>query len=316
MRWFSIAVISYMIVGICWWSFLLFKENNEKHQLKLELAKYQAAELSEVESEYERRSFMIFGEGLVLIISLIAGVWIINRSALKEIKTASIHSNFLLSVSHELKSPIAAVKLALETLRRPKLAHRDAEEITNRAIQDAVRLESLVENILVSAHLDHQALQLVKDYYSVESVLSSIIKKVQRFQHRIVLNVHENATVGMLYIDKQNFERCVENLISNAGQYSTEDHKIELNVWQKENNFVFEIMDEGPGIAIEDQEKMFEKFHRGSQSQVGAVKGTGLGLYISSQIAIAHGGKLVYNERPSGGSIFTLEIPSRTSHSI
>jgi len=178
-RWLSIGVITYMIAGISWWGLLLYQKNEALYQL--EISNSATVDKSIIEKEYSKQRLMIISEGLILGASLLVGIYIIYRSGKREIQNIQYQNNFVLSVSHELKSPIASIKLAFETLNRKNLPEDKAIQIRNSGIKDSDRLEQLVQNLLLSASIEEERLEL---YMEEVDLLPFISKIVDAFRNK------------------------------------------------------------------------------------------------------------------------------------
>jgi len=266
MRWLSIAVISYMILGIIWWGVLLFQKNQELYEQKISYAS--PTEVSVIEAEKSRQNLMIIGEGVVLGCSLLLGIYIINRSAQKEIQSATQQNNFLLSVSHELKSPIAAIKLALQTLKRQGLSQDKKEQFVSSAINDTNRLEKMVQNVLLSANMEASSFELLKVRFT-------------GLQHEIT---------GMG--DPSYLKQAIGNLIDNSIKYGDQTQLPEVGISQQSGHIIISVKNAGVPIKKSDQTKIFEKFYRAKEDSVRSKEGTGLGLYLANEIIRAHNGTI------------------------
>ena len=306
-RWLSIGVITYMILGIIWWGLLLSRKNHEIYALKrAKIA--QPEELLKLEKERSSQTFMILGEGFVLGISLLLGIYIINRSANKEIQNARLQSDFLLSVSHELKSPIAAIKLALQTLIRPGLNPEKTATIRNSALEDTQRLEKLVQNILLSASLDSDALELYKTKFDLVAMVKRLMTNYESEVGKGSFNLYTNSTKIIINGDEQNLKQAISNVIENAIKYRKNKLPVNISLSTLEKEVNCNIENIGIAIDIGDLDRIFDKFYRGSNSGIRKKEGTGIGLYISRAIVNAHGGNISVKS-VDGVNTFTLKLP-------
>ena len=166
LRLLSYIVIAYMLLAFSWWSVLLFTKNRDAFYAKRDLMKIgmiakgaiqndhdfqHTVDFQNLYKEYKRQEWMIFGEATVFVITLIIGIWLINRGYNREMEAAIQRRNFLLSITHELKSPIASIKLILETFLKRKLKPEQTEKLTQSALEETERLHVLVNNLLFSA---------------------------------------------------------------------------------------------------------------------------------------------------------------------
>ena len=305
-RWLSIGVISYMILGIIWWGLLLFQKNEQIYQLQL--TNQSVIDKEEVSREYSRQKIMIVGEGIVLGISLLLGIYIINKSASSEIQNARRQNDFLLSVNHELKSPIASIKLALQTLSRSSIDEIQKIKILEGSLGEAKRLEDLVQNILLSANIDDKKFRLYKEQVQIQTYLSDIIRSYQPHNQIIDVQFESLPEDCSLELDKMNVEQAIRNILDNAIKYNHNSEPILFSCSLKEDVLKISVANKGNAIHANDREEIFKKFQRGSDPQTRALSGTGIGLYIASEVVKAHQGQLLY-DHIEGRNIFEVQLP-------
>ena len=305
-RWLSIAVITYMIAGIIWWGLLLHKKNQELYDQRLASALPQ--QLEELAQERSRQNLMIIGEGIVLGCSLLLGIYIINRSAQKELQSATQQNNFLLSVSHELKSPIAAIKLALQTMGRKGVAEDKKGQFITSAIEDTNRLEKLVQNILLSANMEAQSFELLKSPANIDALINEVIDKLPNGSSESIDIQNPNHQVEA-HIDVDYFKQAVTNLLENALKYGDPSSRVKISLLNKEEQVTIDITSSGSPISKSDREKIFQKFYRVRSDEVRAKEGTGLGLYIANEIIKAHQG-IIELATTKDTNTFQIKIPA------
>ena len=159
LRFLSYGVIAYMIMAFAWWAILLFNKNRDAFQarselLRLEMTAEGGAEYRDLARHHRRQEWMILGEASVFGLAMIMGIWLISRAYNKEIQVGIQQKNFLLSVTHEFKSPLSGIKLMLETLTRRKLDQSRVKELAGSGLEEAERLHVLLNNILFAAKLE------------------------------------------------------------------------------------------------------------------------------------------------------------------
>ena len=297
-----------MILGITWWGFLLHSKNQSLYDLQLSLSE-DLESIAKIQAEKSRQNLMIIGEGIFLGFSLLIGIYIINRSAQKEIKTTRQQNDFLLSVSHELKSPIAAIKLALQTLNKRKLEPEDHAEIISSGIQDVNRLNKMVQNVLVGAKMDNTDLELYKASFDFNELLFQLINAFRKDFPDWQFNLDVPEDDLHIDADKINLQLVLSNVLDNAVKYSN-DQNIDIKLYKDPQNVNCSISNSGPAIEKDERNSIFEKFYRGKNKLTRSKEGTGLGLYIANQIVLAHGGTLKLNS--SGGiNEFIISIPGQ-----
>ena len=199
--WFYILMV-YVFLQFSWWTYLMFQLNTENVRLKTEinLLKEDTPEEiilkgNELNEKLHKRWLMISSEGAVFVFLLLLGGYQIRKTLKKETALSQQQKNFLLSVTHELKSPIASTKLQLQTLQKHELDRTKQKEIIANAISDTERLNNLVENILLAAKIENTAFPLNKEEYNLsEYITEGLNQTIKSFNHpqKVILNIEPN----------------------------------------------------------------------------------------------------------------------------
>lgn len=306
-------LVAYVFLQFAWWTYSMFQLNNEISGLKTELNLLKGdspeqivSQGNEVNAKLHKRWVMISSEGAVFIGLLLLGVYQIRKTFKKETELANRQRNFLLSVTHELKSPIASAKLQLQTLQKRELEREKQQEIISNAISDTDRLNNLVENILLAAKIDNSTFHLHRERTALSEYISGNMNQMIHlfnYQQKVLLDI-ENGI--LLDIDKTTFPSIIINLFENAIKYSPGDSVITLGLKKQEGKVILTVKDEGQGISEEDKKNIFEKFYRAGNEDTRRTKGTGLGLYIVKHIAEQHNGTVSVKNNAPKGSIFEV----------
>ncbi len=306
-------LVGYVLIQFVWWSYLLIQQNNEIYQLKSEinLLHHEDPQLviekgNELEKKLHAKWMMIAGEGMVFIVLLTIAFLRVRNTFKQEAHLAEQQKNFLLSVTHELKSPIASTKLALETVLKRELEKEKQKEILSNAISDTDRLNTLVENILLASRIESTAFELHKENVNLSEYLEEGMKQtIQTFtpKQKIVLDIQPNISFD---IDKTIFPSIILNLFENAVKYSPENSMIKIILKEQGNGVILSVADEGTGISEEEKKNIFKKFYRVGSEETRKTKGTGLGLYIVKYLVEKHGGKILVRNNSPRGSIFEV----------
>ena len=302
-----------MLLQFAWWSYLLIEQNKEIYELKSEinLLHHEDPQLviekgNELEKKLHAKWMMIAGEGMVFIVLLVIAFLRVRNTFKKEAELAERQKNFLASVTHELKSPIASTKLALETVLKRDLEKEKRNEILSNAISDTDRLNTLVENILLASRIEGTAFELHKENVNLSEYLQEGMKQtVQTFspKQKVVLDIQPNISFS---IDKTIFPSIILNLFENAVKYSPADSMIKIILKEQGNGVILSVADEGMGISEKEKENIFKKFYRVGSEETRKTKGTGLGLYIVKYLVEKHGGKILVKNNSPRGSIFEV----------
>ena len=255
-----------------------------------------------------RRVFMILGEGAVFIMILLAGFWQIQKSIRKEIELSESQNNFMLSVTHELKTPLTSIQLALQTLSSRKLSSDQTQSLVDKAISENDRLKILIDNIIHASSIENKGLTLDKSELDLKMILSQIVKKSNQRLEKPLVNLDFEGSVKLI-ADKFMIETSIINIIENAIKYGGE-HQIDVVVRMKDNRCLISVTDRGPGITENEQSNIFDKFYRIGNEETRTKKGSGLGLYIAKQFIELHNGNIQYKRNKPSGSIFTISIPN------
>lgn len=308
-------VIGYMILAFGWWSFHLWQQNDrlfEREKKIVTLRFLQAKMESTAEYILAQKAWrsgrrMVVAEGLFFTACLVWGLWVIRRSAAREVSLARQRRNFLLSITHELKSPIASLRLALETMIKRNLTPEQRNPLLANGLKDADRLQNLVESLLLAARLDDNWRPLHEPVHFgalVQEVIDGL--RVRFPEADIKLKIP--ASLLPIQADKMGLAAIVQNLLENAMKYSPEGGAIELFAEQSAGKLRFRVSDQGQGIPDAEKKAVFEKFYRMGNEETRHSTGTGLGLYIVNQVLKAHGGSIQIADNLPKGTIFTIEI--------
>ena len=310
--WFYILVL-YVLVQFVWWSYSMVQQNNEISHLKSQINVLNGASLDEVvksgnelNAKLHARWIMIAGEGSVFIALLLIGILQIRKTFKKETELAQQQKNFLLSVTHELKSPIASTKLQLQTLQKHELDREKQKEIISNAISDTDRLNNLVENILLAAKIENSVYSVHKEKYNLsEYITEGLNQTITSFNYhqKVELDIEPNIFMN---IDRASFPSIILNLFENAIKYSPENSKIKISLKKLSDKILLSVADEGSGIADAEKTNIFQKFYRVGNEETRKTKGTGLGLYIVQHIVVQHNGTLCVKNNTPKGSIFEV----------
>lgn len=222
-----------------------------------------------------------------------------------EVKTA-----ILRAVSHDLRSPLMAILTSADALVRRdfSLGQDDRRELEETILTEAERLDRLVGNLLDLSRLQAGAAEPEPGVWAIEDVIVQALDEIGGQGDRIEVSFPEESL--RVRVDPHQIERVVVNLIENALRYSAPE-RVRVQVGSTPTEVLIRVVDRGPGIPPEEQERIFEPFHRGSRS--GAVRGAGLGLPIARGFAAANGGRVWAESREGQGATFVLALPLATA---
>lgn len=304
--WF---LLLYMIAALLWWFIELNNQNNAMAYYKLLELKKDAPNfldsVAKIQKEQHRKTIQYIGEGItfLLLILLVAGF--VYRIVRKQLKASKQQQNFMMAVTHELKTPIAITQLNLETLQKHKLDDETKQKLLTNTLQEANRLNNLCNNILFSAKLDEGKYH----YHFQEVALSNLLQKtVHNFSVRFPQKPFTSSICEDVCINGEELllQILLNNLIENAIKYSLKNTAVTISLQQKNNKILLSVADEGIGIKHDEKKKVFEKFYRSGNENTRNTKGTGLGLYLCHKIVKMHKGSISLTDNKPCGSIFTV----------
>lgn len=264
----------------------------------------------DIEKHYQRKVWMYVLEGVVMMLLLFWGILTIYRSLKKEIGFKKQQSNFLLSITHELKTPLTAVRLYLETMRKRKLNETQTTEIISNSLDEVARLQAQVENLLLSAQLDSKAYQLQYQHVNLSELCLEYAQNFSRPRNlgeRLHLDIEEQI---ILSTDPNAIEMILGNLLTNAIKYGGQEVQIWIKLQQKQGEIILSVSDNGPGISENDKKMLFNKFYRSGDENTRKTKGTGLGLYIVRHLIGLHKAKIVLSSVEPRGTKFEIKFKS------
>lgn len=274
-------LVLYALAELTWWGYLLIASN-------------------------AKRMPMILGEGSVFLIILLVGIYFFQRTIKKESEVHQQQQNFLLSVTHELKSPLAAIKLVLQTLVKRDLTKDKRDQLIGNSIEDVGRLDDLVENMLLATRIENNSYSYPKELFDFSELVKSIYDRAiitsentRNFQQQIEQNI---SIMG----DRFALGSLINNILENAIKYSPNAALVQVQLYQQSNKIFFIVADQGVGIADSERQKIFQKFYRSGNELTRQNKGTGLGLFIVAQVAKNHQANVVVSNNQPKGTIFEI----------
>lgn len=316
------VVFVYIIASFAWWSYLLHKNNFENYDeiIGRQYSQYlqqggipsefdNNTEVKKITDAFHRTELMLYGEGAVFLILISIGFWRIRKTFREEIALTRQQNNFLLSITHELKSPLASLKLAMQTLQKRQLTYEHVKNMADMSMDDIERLEALVENILLASKIESANFKLDKELLDLSSTTKNIFERIRlkyhahrRFEEDIDNNIYVHA-------DRLSFSSVIYNLIENAIKYSDEGALIKVMLKGDDQHAYLSVADNGIGIPEPEKIKIFERFYRIGREETRTTKGTGLGLFIVKQIVGLHQGNIAVKDNLPHGSIFEVTVP-------
>lgn len=313
--WF---LLLYIIAALVWWYLSLYNQNEEIYHLQVESIKHSQADaspisfndqLEKIQNTRRRNRAKYIGEGGTFFILILVGAAYIYRSVRQQLRTQQQQQNFVMAITHELKTPISVSKLNLETLQRHTLDEPRKEKLLNMTTQEMMRLDSLINNIIISSQLDGHSYHISREELNLSDLVTDVTNQFAgRYAERKV-QTGINADIDITG-DPTLLKLLVSNLLENANKYSPRDKPIRVRLAKQGDLIRLEIVDEGEGISGEEKKNVFKKFYRVGNEQTRKTKGTGLGLYLCKKIAEDHKGTITIEDNRPQGSNFIVSFPS------
>ena len=245
------------------------------------------------------------------IAQAISRVRLTEQARIAEVEMAAerLRNCLLSSISHDLRTPLTSIVASASTLveQDTALQSEDKLELCRAIYDEGLRMASLVNNILDMAKLDAGIVQLNKQDTPLEDIIGKVLTRLQKRLASRELTVKLPPSMPMLYVDALMIEQVLSNLLENVLRYTPAQSPIEISAKISEATIDIAIADQGPGIPIGLEDKLFEKFYHLHHDA--AQSGVGLGLSICKAIITAHGGTIYAQNRQKGGAVFTFSLP-------
>jgi signal transduction histidine kinase len=277
------ALIIYAVTQLIWWGYQLVKLQHNKLG-------------------------MILSEGSMFVIVLSFGAYYLHRSINRERKLQEQKKNFLLSVTHELKSPLASIKLLLQTIQKRDLTKAQIQDFIGKSLLDIERLDDMVENMLLASKIENRSYSFPKASFSLSVLVDSIVNRLQLTKcdgNMKIINAEIEPKIEFTG-DKFALTSVVTNLVENAIKYSGPCEPVDVKLFQKEGKIYLHVADHGIGISDAEKSRIFDKFYRVGSEDTRNTKGTGLGLYIVKQVLDKHEASIRVKDNRPVGSIFEV----------
>jgi len=309
-------LLMYLIAALAWWYIELDQQNDLMLAFQLEQAMKKSpmdpGAIDAVRDAHDRNAKQYIGEGFTFLIITILGAVFVYSVVRRQIRYHLQQKNFMMAVTHELKTPIAITKLSLETLRRHKLDEERQSKILGDAINETERLDALCNNILLSSQLESGGYQLTKQEFDCAAMVTSA---VSAFQKRYPTRSFAVQLPGAVVLNGEEFliRLVLNNLIENAVKYTTPEMPISVSLEDMDYQAIIKVADLGDGIPDAEKQKVFEKFYRVGDESKRKTKGTGLGLYLSTKIVKDHKGSISVENNHPVGTVFKVILPKNRS---
>jgi len=257
------------------------------------------------------RTGILLVMGVLLTLMIICGILLNTVFLVSEIRRNEQHDAFINAVTHELKTPVASIRLYLETLQTRPVDEAKRKEFYRIMLDDSDRLLSTIEQVLRTGRVGSAAHHLNRTRIDLDAVVREAVERV-RTLHKVAeesLSYHPCGPAAVIG-DLDEVRAAVTNLVDNAVKYSGPEVRVVVETERADRKVIVRVKDRGPGIPKAELKRLFRRFYRVPGPLASRVKGTGLGLYIVRSVAKRHGGRAwAESEGPGHGSTFALELP-------
>lgn len=303
------VLLLYILSALLWWFIALNHQNDAMTALKLqEISPHDPGYLNKVADilqEKNRKTAQYIGEGLTFLAMILIGAAYVYRATRRQIRLSQQQQNFMMAVTHELKTPIAVAQLNLETLQKRKLEPAVQEKLLGNTLQETNRLNTLCNNILFTAQLESGHYTASPQKINLSNLAETAVKEaISHFPGRTILSQIDNNAYIMG--EPLLLQMLLNNLIENAIKYSPKNRPITIQLTTHSTQVTVAVIDEGAGVPSEEKKKIFQKFYRTGDENVRSTKGTGLGLYLCRKIAQQHHAVIQVLDNLPKGSIFKV----------
>lgn len=304
-------LLIYVLAALIWWYIALNLQNDQMAAGRLELLTHDdpsfLAKIEKIKTDHRRLATAYKSEGLTFILVILAGAIFLRNAIIRQFRIQRQQQNFMMAITHELKTPISIARLNIETLQKHQLDESKKEKILKSSLHEINRLNTLTENILVSAQLEAGSYLINKEDLNLTRIVSELCSDyASRFPNR----PWKQELDQDIFIsgDPLLIQILVNNLVENAVKYSAPTTLITVILKKDGEQGVLKVTDEGVGIPKKEHKRIFQKFYRVGNEDTRTAQGTGLGLYLCRKITQDHKMRLEVSDNQPKGSIFAVRF--------
>ncbi|HJS53816.1 MAG TPA: ATP-binding protein [Chitinophagaceae bacterium] len=309
-------LLLYIVAALVWWFVSLEEQNKNLTDLRLSELNSQKGSLEQkkfeeqyfrIKNESDRDTNKYIAEGITFLILILIGAFFDYRSVRRQFRLQSQQQNFMMAITHELKTPISVAMLNLETLQKYQLDAEKQQKLIRMTLKETARLDTLINNILVSSQLEGGGYIFSKEELDFSSLFKDCIREAKtRYPDRVFAeDIEPDIEISG---DPLLLQLMISNLVENAVKYSPREKPIICRLKKSGREVILNIIDEGIGIKDSEKTKIFEKFYRTGSEATRKTQGTGLGLYLCRKIAGDHNADITVTNNIPDGTNFAIHF--------
>jgi signal transduction histidine kinase len=304
------VMVAFLLAQAVWWVVFMARLVGEKVRMAQQLNGTPEF-VEKIHQQEIARQIMVGLEGSFFIIVFALGIWLMYRALVRTEELTFHQQNFLMAVTHELKTPLASMRIYLDTLQSTKISPEKKQEIIPRLKDDANRLEKLVHNILEAGKFERHGYHLNPEQFSLSALVRERAQALDRAPLDLPKKIETDIQDGVeMTGDEPALGRALDAILENSLRYH-DGRQVVVAVKLSAGNgkAIIEVSDRGIGIEKKDLARVFDRFYRVGDEMTRKASGTGLGLYLCREIIRAHGGTVrAESDGPGQGSRFTVTL--------
>ena len=257
------------------------------------------------------RTGLLLVLGVLLVLMIICGIMLNTIFLVREIRRNEQHDSFINAVTHELKTPVASIRLYLQTLQKRPVDEEKRAEFYRIMLEDSDRLMATIEQVLRTGRLGASSHKPNLSPVDLNDVVRASVERVRTLHHVAPEALEYQPASGAAVLgDPDDLRAAITNLVENAVKYSGPEVHVTIQTERTGDFCTVRVTDRGPGIPKQELKRVFRRFYRVPGPIASRIKGTGLGLFIVRSVAKRHGGRAwAESEGPGRGSTFAIELP-------
>jgi len=255
------------------------------------------------------RSLWGLSFALVLVLTLLGG-YLLWRDVRREERLADLRTQFVSSVSHELKTPLTSIRMFAELMQMSESTNAEHSTFLETIVSESERLTRLLNGVLDFSRIERGQKMYRLEPASLPEIVHTAVRAIQYplNEQGFSLDLQVSEEIPPATVDRDALQQAILNLLTNAMKYSGKERDIGLRLFAKNGDAWIQVSDHGIGISEKEQSRIFEKFYRAPIPENREIPGTGLGLALVAHIAQAHGGSVHVKSRPGEGSTFSIRL--------